>query len=130
MFDTKGNISTENIQDPKTGETIHRVAIDPKLIEEINATIQKHQETMNAFVINSQNFFTGLKIQLELMDKIKLADDAIKKTLTDVQKKSKLDPKKPWAFNLALKTFEYRTPPTVGGMTAEEIKQGQSIAIK
>lgn len=129
MFDVKGNLNkvVESIQDPKTGETIHRVAIEQKLIEEINGTITKHQETMNAFVINSQNFFTGLKIQLELMDKIKLADDAIKKTLTDVQKKAKLDPKKPWAWNLQLRSFEYRTPPTVMGMTEAEIKAAQHI---
>jgi hypothetical protein len=129
MFDKKGHQEIEVIADPKTGEMIHRVAIDPKGIEKVNTTITKHQETMNAFVINSQSFFQGLKIQLELMDKIKLADDAIKKTLTEVQKESKLDPKKPWAFNLQLKTFEYRTPPDVDGVPLEQVKKGQSIAV-
>lgn len=127
MFDTKGNpnIPIEQVQDPKTGETIHRVAIDPKLIAEIDKTIQTHQATMNQFVINSQAFFMSFQSQLELLYKIKVADEAIKKTLTDVTKKSKLDQKKGWMFNLQLKCFEFRSPPVVQGMSPSEIKSGQ-----
>lgn len=123
-IESRGHLPIESIADPKTGETIHRVAIDQKLVAEIDATIKKHQETTNAFVINSQNFFTGLKIQLELLDKIKIADEAIKKSLTDVQRKAKLDPKKPWAWNLQLRTFEYRTAPIVQGAAP-----GSAIAV-
>lgn len=131
-FDTKGNQAIESIQDPKTGETIHRVAIDPKLVAEVDGTIKKHQETMNAFVMNSQNFFMGLKVQLDLLDKIKIADDAIKATLTSVQKKAKLDPKKPWAYNLQIKTFEYRQPPTVQGIEPATVHAttSRSIGVK
>ncbi len=128
-FDTKGNQHVESIQDSKTGETIHRVAIDPKLIGEIDGTIKKHQETMNAFVMNSQNFFVGLKVQLELLDKIKIADEAIKGTLTSVQKKAKLDPKKPWAYNMQIKAFEYRQPPSVQGADPVEANKNRSIAV-
>lgn len=129
IFDTKGSVPVETIQDPNTGETIHRVAIEPKLIADINKTIETHQSTMNQFVMNSQGFFQGLKSQLELLDKIKVADEAIKKTLNDVTKKSKLDQKKPWAFNLQLKTFEYRSPPIVQGMSEAEIKSSQNPGI-
>lgn len=130
MFDTKGNVPVESIQDPKTGETIHRVAIDQKLIAEVDKTIQAHQQTTNAFVMNSQNFFFGLKTQLELLDKIKIADEAIKKTLNDVQKRAKLDPKKPWAYNLQLKAFEYRQPPVVQGMSESEIQASNNPGLK
>lgn len=129
MFD-KGSTPIESVQDPKTGETIHRVAISQELVDGVNKTITTHQETMNAFVMNSQNFFMGLKIQLELLDKIKIADEAIKKTLGETQKKAKLDPKKPWAFNLQLKTFEYREPPVAEGLTNEQLEASRSIAVK
>jgi len=118
MFDTKGNKEAkliENIQDSRTGETIHRVEIDPKLLQEIKDVIKKHQETTQGFVMNAQNYFTILKAQLDLLEKIGLADKSIKETLTSVQKRSKLDPKKPWAFNIQLNCFEYRTAPTVDG---------------
>lgn len=122
LFDKKKVIPVESIVDSKTGETVHRIAIAPEHIEDINKTIQKHQETMNAFVMNSQNFFIGLKIQLDLVDKIKAADEAIKKTLSDVQKKTEMDPKRPWVFNIALKTFEYREPPKFPTISNAEIK--------
>lgn len=125
-FEKKGSIPIESVADPRTGETVHRVAIDPKGVEEIDNTIKKHQQTMNDFVMGAQSFFVGLKYQLDLIEKIKVADDSIKKTLAEVQRKAKLDPKKPWAWNLHLKSFEYRTPPVVQGMSEVEIKASQN----
>jgi len=46
-----------------------------------------------------------------------------------VTKKAKLDPKKPWAWNLQLRTFEHRQPPTVQGIPDAEIKS-KSMGLK
>lgn len=116
----------ETIQDPTTGEMIHRVAIDPELIKNIEDTIKSHGGTMNEFVQNSVGFFDLLGRQMELKQKIKLADDKVKASMTEAMKKSKLDMKKPYAFNIAQKCFEYRTPPIVPGMTAAEIEKSQN----
>ncbi len=124
MFNKKEELSrpVETVQDPITGETIHRVAVDIELIKNIDKQIQIHGGTMNEFVMNSNNYFSILKRQFELLDKIKKADDDVKAKMNEAMKKSKLDPKLPWAYNMVLKQFEYRTPPIVPGMSEAEIK--------
>lgn len=116
----------ETVQDPNTGETIHRVSIDPELIDNINKKIAGHSGTMNEFVQNSVNFFEILERQLELKKRIKVADEEVKASMNDAMKKSKLDPKLPYGFNMLLKCFEYRKPPIVQGMTPAEIEKSNS----
>lgn len=125
MFGKKvfDNNIIERIPDPQTGETIHRAAIAPELVESVRKTIQGHSGTMQQFVSQAQTYFIILKGQMELLDKIKKADDAVKEALNDVVKKAKLDNKLPWQWNMQLQTMEYRSPPVVEGMTDAEIKK-------
>lgn len=116
----------EIVQDPNTGETIHRVSVDPELIKNITDTINAHGGTMNEFVQNSVGFFDILERQLELKKKIKIADEKVKESMTDAMRKSKLDMKKPYAFNIQLKCFEFRAPPIVPGMSDAEILKSQN----
>lgn len=119
----------EKIQDPNTGEIVNRVSIEPALAKSIQDEIQKHSQIMQNFIGNSQNFFLIMKAQLELLAKIDLADKSIKETMNKVMKKSGLDMKQAWAWNLQLGCFEHRTPPIVQGMSAEEIKNSNNPGI-
>lgn len=127
MFGGKNQESRiiEKVTDPNTGEIINRASVAPDLIESIKKEIQVHSGTMNEFVMNSQNYFSISKRQHELLDKIKSADNSVKAKMNDVMKKSKLDPKLPWAFNMVLGCFEYRQPPIVPGMSEAEIRSSQ-----
>ncbi len=124
MFSNKKEFENkiiEVIQDPQTGENIHRAAIHPELVDSVKKKISSHSGTMQQFVAQSQNYFLILKSQFELLDKIKKADDEVKECLNDVVKKSKLDQKLPWSWNLVNQTMEYRTAPVVQGMSDAEI---------
>lgn len=127
MFNKKEfeNKIIERISDPATGETIHRAAIAPELIETVKKKIAGHSGTMQQFVSQSQNYFLILQSQMQLLDKIKKADEEVKDALGDVIKKSKLDPKLPWCWNMVLGSMEYRTPPIMPGMTDAEIRSSQ-----
>lgn len=124
MFGPKKNESRpiEKVQDPNTGETIHRYSLPPEVIKDIEKSIGDHSSTMNHFVQNSVTFFDILDIQIELKRKVKIADGNVKVSLQKAMKDCKLDAKLPWAFNLLLKAMEYRTSPTVPGMTKEELE--------
>lgn len=129
MFNSKEKYQPkpiEDVVDPTTGEIIHRVALSPDLIKGIEDTIKAHSQTMNEFVMNSNTYFEILERQLELRKKIKVADEAIKNRMQDAMKKSKLDAKQPWAFNMQMKVFERRTPPIVPGMSPQEIHNSQN----
>lgn len=112
----------EHIQDPNTGEMIHRFSLPPECIANIEKSIQAHSATMNQFVQNSATYFDLLNFQIELQKKVKLADEDVKKALHKTMKDCKLDTKLPYAWNMVLRCFEYRTPPTIPGMNAEELK--------
>lgn len=122
--------SIESIQDPNTGETIHRVSIPPELVEIIQKEMNQHQGKMQEFVGNSQNYFAILTRQLELMQNINKADNAVKNIMTDVIKKLKLDQRQPWQYNLLLRCFERRTPPAVPGMSKSEVEKLDSVGVK
>lgn len=129
MFEKYETKPLEKIQDPNTGETVNRLAVDPKLSKSIQDEIQRHSQVMQQFVANSQNYFIILKTQMDLLEKIGAADKSIKDTMNDVMKKSKLDMKIPWAWNLQLGVFEYRQPPVVQGMTDAEVKASENPSI-
>lgn len=131
IFKKKEYSSTplETVQDPQTGETVHRVSVDTELIQNIENTMKAHGGTMNEFVQNSVGFFDLLERQLELKKKIKIADEKVKESMTEAMKRSKLDMKKPYAFNIQLKCFEWRSPPIVQGMSQSEIEKSQNPGI-
>lgn len=111
----------ESILDPNTGETIHRYSVPPEITKDIQKTINEHSGSMNQFVQNSVTYFDLLDFQIELKKKVKIADGNVKVALNKAIKDCKLDPKVPWAWNMLLKAMEYRTAPTVPGMTKEEL---------
>lgn len=119
----------ERVQDPNTGETIHRMTLPPESIEMIRKAINSNGQTMNEFVMNSNQYFAIQKRQLELLELMKKADAGIKDVLGVVMKKNKMDMKKPWAFNIMMNMMEYRTPPVVAGMSEAEIKASNSPGI-
>lgn len=123
MFKNRQVVPVETIQDPNTGESVHRIAIEQKHIDEINKTIQAHQGNMNNFLMFSVGFFKGVQQGMDLIKKTDEADKAVKDKLTEITKKCNMDQKKPWQFNMALKCFEYRTAPIVSGMSASEIQK-------
>lgn len=126
-FETKPR---EIVQDPNTGETVHRVDIHPKLLQEILDCINGHSACMNEFVHNSDVYFKIAERQIQLVSQIKKADQAIKDKLQDVTKRSKLDSKLPWIYNPQLRCYERRVSPTVAGMSKEEIARMQNPGMK
>lgn len=112
----------EHIPDPNTGEMIHRYSTPPEIVKDIEKSINIHSQTMNQFVQNAVTYFDILDVQIDLKRKVKTADENVKVALNKAMKDCKLDPKLPFAWNILLKTFEYRSPPTVEGMSPEELK--------
>lgn len=130
MFNKHETKPIETISDPNTGETIHRVAISPELVKEVQGVMNTQNQKMQEFMMNSQNFFAIQTRQLELFKLINEGDKGIKDKMQDVLKKSKLDMKLPWQWNLGLNCFERRVPPVVSGMSEAEIKASQNVGPK
>lgn len=127
MFKKYESKPLESIQDPNTGETIHRVTIDPDLTKVLQGEFQSHGQLTQQFMMNAQAYFNILKTQFDLFGKINDKDKDVKDKMQEVMKKSGLDMKLPWAYNFALGCFERRTPPIVPGMTDAEIKAAQNV---
>lgn len=126
MFKDNESRPIETVQDPNTGETIHRVAVSPNLVKSINEVMVKQNQRMQEFVMNSQNYFAIQTRQLALFKDIDSGDKAIKEKMQETMKKAKLDMRKAWQWNLQLNSFEYRTPPIVPGMSEAEIKASKN----
>lgn len=120
----------ESVPDPSTGETIHRYSVPPQIQKDIQKAINEHSGNMNQFVQNSVTFFDLLDFQIELKKKVKIADNNVKVSMQKAMKDCKLDPKLPFAWNLLLSCFEYRTAPIVPGMSDAEIVASNNPARK
>lgn len=119
MFDQQGN-KKEEIQDPKTGQTIIREVLPPMLCDPIRNAIAQHAAASNEFMGVSRNFIKFIKRAVELDNIIDREDQAVKKHIKEAVISLKFDPKEEWGYNMDLQCLERRVAPVVGPLQPEK----------
>lgn len=95
--------------DPKTGETVIRLNVDPKLLAEIDIHINSDAKHKMDFVNISGNIVLLESQQKNLFDAINKLQESIGKEVIRIREKMKLDSS--WIYNIQLKMMEKREPP-------------------
>ena len=97
------------VRDPKTGESIYRMAMSPQHKQLILTTIQKNSGVGQGLINLAVNLANILR-QLDLTDKTRITSEKeIEDTISKVRDDMKID--KRWGLNMQLGIFERRDPP-------------------
>ena len=102
----------ENFTDEKTGERIQRCPIPDKWKAIIEKSLNVHQQKLNHFFALSQQLATVHTQWIETQKQSKTTSEHVVKTMRNACRLLKLSENEPWTYNLVLRCFELRNPPS------------------
>lgn len=105
------NTKPTEFQDKRTGEMVSQLPVPEDQWREIEKHMQAHQNGTAEFMGLSMQLVLMQKRQLELHEILRNAEERVKNSIVQAQRKLKLDPKEKWAYNVQLRVMERRTPP-------------------